>query len=53
MNGVGNAGVLNQKDLAKGIYSVGANHTSGGTVVTGGDLRTKGSNVKGSAPAKK
>lgn len=56
MGGVGNACNLNPKDLKNGVL-VPNNKPSyegaKGKVTTGGDLRTKGSFVKGSAPKKK
>lgn len=51
--GSGNAGVLNPADVDTGVYNVNVSHKTGGKVVTGGNLRAKGSSVKGSAPSKK
>lgn len=56
MTGAGNAGNLNPKDLKKGVFVPSNKPTYNGAkgkVTTGGDLRTKDSFVKGTAPKKK
>ena len=56
MTGAGNAGNLNPKDLKKGVLVPTNQPSYGGSkgkVTTGGDLRAKGSFVKGTAPKKK
>lgn len=56
MTGVGNAGNLNPKDLKSGVLvpsNKPSNTGAKGKVVTGGDLRSRGSFVKGSAPKRK